>query len=52
MLATSQNLDRVATDCAPLESVVGAPRPARPSIVMNNDLAFAGLNTPLVFGKV
>ncbi len=51
-LAPSKNLVRVAPDCAPLDYVVGAPRQATPSIVMNNNFAFAGLNTSLVFGKV
>jgi 3-oxoacyl-[acyl-carrier-protein] synthase II len=51
-LAPTKNLAQVAPDCAPLDYVVGAPRQARPSIVMNNNFAFAGLNTSLVFGKI
>jgi 3-oxoacyl-[acyl-carrier-protein] synthase II len=51
-LAPTKNLAQVAPDCAPLDYVVGAPRQARPSIVMSNNFAFAGLNTSLVFGKV
>jgi 3-oxoacyl-(acyl-carrier-protein) synthase len=37
---------------APLEFVVGPAREASPRVVMNNNFAFAGLNTSLVFGKV
>jgi 3-oxoacyl-[acyl-carrier-protein] synthase II len=51
-LAPTKNLAQVAPDCAPLDYVVGTPRQARPSIVMNNNFAFAGLNTSLVFGRV
>jgi 3-oxoacyl-[acyl-carrier-protein] synthase II len=51
-LAPSRNLAEVAKDCAPLDYVMGAPREARPSIVMNNNFAFAGLNTSLVLARV
>lgn len=51
-LAPNRNLDRPHADCAPLEYVIGAPRAARPELVMNNNFAFAGLNASLVFKAV
>jgi len=51
-LAPTKNLVQVAPDCAPLDYVAGEPRQARPAIVMNNNFAFAGLNTSLVFGRI
>jgi 3-oxoacyl-[acyl-carrier-protein] synthase II len=48
-LAPNRNLARPHPECAPLAYVVGDARPARPRIVMNNNFAFAGLNTSLVF---
>jgi 3-oxoacyl-[acyl-carrier-protein] synthase II len=48
-LAPNKNLARPHPDCAPLDYVIGAPRQARPRIVMNNNFAFAGLNTSLIF---
>jgi 3-oxoacyl-[acyl-carrier-protein] synthase II len=51
-LAPNRNLARPHADCAPLDYVMGAPRAARPRIVMNNNFAFAGLNTSLLFRAV
>ena len=51
-LAPSRNLVQVAPDCAPLDYVIGAPREARPSVIMNNNFAFAGINTSLIFGRI
>jgi 3-oxoacyl-[acyl-carrier-protein] synthase II len=51
-LAPNRNLDRPDPECAPLDYVMGAPRQARPRILMNNNFAFAGLNTSLVFRAV
>ncbi len=50
-LAHGRNLEKVAPDCAPLDYVMGAPRESRPDVVMNNNFAFAGLNTSLVLGR-
>jgi len=48
-LAPNKNLARPHPDCAPLDYVMGAARQARPRVVMNNNFAFAGLNTSLIF---
>ncbi|HVP66832.1 MAG TPA: beta-ketoacyl-ACP synthase [Anaeromyxobacteraceae bacterium] len=49
-LAPSRNLREVAPDCARLDYVMGAPRDAHPKVIMNNNFAFAGINTSLLFG--
>lgn len=51
-LAPNRNLRTPHPDCAPLDYVIGAPRQAKPRIVMNNNFAFAGLNTSLIFQAV
>jgi 3-oxoacyl-[acyl-carrier-protein] synthase II len=51
-LAPNRNLARPHPDCASLDYVMGAPRATRPSLVMNNNFAFAGLNTSIVFKAV
>jgi 3-oxoacyl-[acyl-carrier-protein] synthase II len=48
-LAPNRNLARVAPDCAPLDYVAGGPRAVRPRLVVNDNFAFAGINTSLVF---
>jgi 3-oxoacyl-[acyl-carrier-protein] synthase II len=51
-LAVNRNLERVDPECAPLDYVMGECRAARPNIIMNNNFAFAGLNTSLVLRRV
>jgi 3-oxoacyl-[acyl-carrier-protein] synthase II len=51
-LAPTKNLERPHPDVAPLDYVFGPAREAKPTIVMNNNFAFAGLNTSLIFRKV
>ena len=51
-LAPSHNLETPDTACAPLDYIIGAPRQVSPTIVMNNNFAFAGLNTSLILRKV
>jgi 3-oxoacyl-[acyl-carrier-protein] synthase II len=51
-LAPNKNLDKPHADCAPLSYVIGPARPANPRIIMNNNFAFGGLNTSLIFGAI
>jgi len=51
-LAPTKNLERAHPDVAPLAFVSGAARDATPGVVMNNNFAFAGLNTSLIFRSV
>jgi 3-oxoacyl-[acyl-carrier-protein] synthase II len=51
-LAPNKNLDRVHPDCAPVGYVIGPARDARPRTIMNNNFAFGGLNTSLLFRSV
>jgi len=51
-LAPNKNLETPHPDVAPLDFVIGAPRAVRPRTIMNNNFAFAGLNTSLLFRAV
>lgn len=51
-LAPNKNLTRAHPDVAPLAYVIGPPREARPKTMMNNNFAFAGLNTSLILRAV
>jgi 3-oxoacyl-[acyl-carrier-protein] synthase II len=51
-LAPNRNLVTRHPDCAPLDYVIGSARQVRPKIVMNNNFAFAGLNTSLILKAV
>jgi 3-oxoacyl-[acyl-carrier-protein] synthase II len=51
-LAPNKNLAKPHADCAPLDYLIGDPRRAKPRVVMNNNFAFGGLNTSLVFRAV
>ncbi|MBI5548289.1 MAG: beta-ketoacyl-ACP synthase [Deltaproteobacteria bacterium] len=51
-LAPNKNLEKPDPKCAPLDYLMGAPREAKPSIVMSNNFAFAGINTSLIFKRV
>jgi 3-oxoacyl-[acyl-carrier-protein] synthase II len=48
----TRNLDEPDPDCAPLNHVRGACRPHRFRIGMNNNFAFGGINTSLLFARV
>ena len=50
-LAPTRTLDDVDPECAPLSYLTGAPREARPTFVMNNNFAFGGINTSLIFRR-
>jgi len=48
----TRNLETVDPRCAPLNFVRGAPQPkAKMDIVMNNNFAFGGINTSLLFRR-
>lgn len=51
-LAPTKNLEHRHPDVAPLALLSGDARDAKPSVVMNNNFAFAGLNTSLIFRSV
>ncbi len=51
-IAPTRNLTEVDPRCAPLDYVRGDCREATLHRVMNNNFAFGGINTSLVFGKV
>jgi 3-oxoacyl-[acyl-carrier-protein] synthase II len=51
-LAPTKNLERRHPDVAPIDLLVGDARVARPKVVMNNNFAFGGLNTSLIFRAV
>jgi 3-oxoacyl-[acyl-carrier-protein] synthase II len=48
-MAPSKNLQNPAPDTAPINHVIGPPREARFHIGMNNNFAFGGINTSLIF---
>jgi len=51
-LAPTKNLESRHPDVAPLTLLSGDAREAKPKVVMNNNFAFAGLNTSLIFRAV
>lgn len=48
----TRNLIEVDERCAPLDYVKGAARDLRTTRIMNNNFAFGGINTSLIFGRV
>ena len=50
-IAANRNLDAVDERCAALDYVRGAARVATLDRVINNNFAFGGINTSLVFGR-
>ncbi len=50
-VAPTLNLAHVDPECAPLDYVMGAPRPLDAEYVMSNNFAFGGVNTSLVFRR-
>ncbi len=49
--APSLGLDQVDTRCAPLNYLMGDGLELNTDIVMNNNFAFGGINTSLIFGR-
>ena len=45
------NLDSIDPRCGELDYLVGAPRPMQHEFVMNNNFAFGGINTSLIFRR-
>jgi 3-oxoacyl-[acyl-carrier-protein] synthase II len=48
----TRNLERVDPRCAPLDYIMGGPRPMRLERVMSNNFAFGGINTSLILGRI
>lgn len=51
-VAPTRNLDKVDPRCAPLDYVREEPRQLRLDCVMNNNFAFGGINTSLIFRRL
>jgi 3-oxoacyl-[acyl-carrier-protein] synthase II len=51
-IAANRNLDELDERCAGLDYVRGSARPARIDVVLNNNFAFGGINTSLVFRRI
>ncbi|MBU0513149.1 MAG: beta-ketoacyl-[acyl-carrier-protein] synthase family protein [Proteobacteria bacterium] len=51
-VAPTRNLDKPDPELAPLDHVIGEPRQFDFSTAMNNNFAFGGVNTSLIFTKV
>lgn len=49
--APTLNLDNPDPECAPLDYIVGDGRPLDVEYVMNNNFAFGGINTSLIFRR-
>jgi 3-oxoacyl-[acyl-carrier-protein] synthase II len=49
--APTLNLDNVDPDCGELDYIAGSSRQINAAYVMNNNFAFGGVNTSLVFGR-
>ena len=50
-LAPTRTLENPDPRCAPLDHIMGAARDAAPEFVMNNNFAFGGINTSLIFRR-
>ena len=46
------NLSEVDPKCAPLDYITGDGREIQTDYVMNNNFAFGGINTSLIFKKI
>ena len=46
------NLKELDPECAPLDYITGDGRTIETEYVMNNNFAFGGINTSLIFKKV
>jgi 3-oxoacyl-[acyl-carrier-protein] synthase II len=51
-VANTRNLKAVDERCALLEYVRNEPRALQPSVLMNNNFAFGGINTALIFRRI
>lgn len=51
-IAANRNLDQLDERCAQLDYVCGTARPAQLDTVINNNFAFGGINTSLVFRRL
>jgi len=51
-LAPNKNLDKPDPKIPALDFVMGAPRQARPNIIMTNNFAFAGINTSIILKRM
>ncbi|MCX5858743.1 MAG: beta-ketoacyl-ACP synthase, partial [Proteobacteria bacterium] len=51
-IAPTRNLFKPDPELAPLNHVMGDPRDCRFRVAMNNNFAFGGINTSLIFSKV
>jgi 3-oxoacyl-[acyl-carrier-protein] synthase II len=50
-IAANRNLELVDDRCAPLDYVRGSARAAKLDVIINNNFAFGGINTSLVFRR-
>ncbi len=50
-LVPTRTLEHPDPKCAPLAHIQGDPREARPTFLMNNNFAFGGVNTSLIFRR-
>lgn len=50
-IAPNRNLDELDDRCAPLDYVRGSAREADLRVIMNNNFAFGGINTTLIFAR-
>jgi len=51
-LAPNKNLDKPDPKIPALDFVMGAPRQARPNVIMTNNFAFAGINTSIILRRM
>lgn len=51
-ISPTRNLENVDPDCAPIHYIRGETRQANVSIGMNNNFAFGGVNTALIFSLI
>ena len=51
-IAPTRNLETPDPNCAPIQHVTGGVRDTKFSIGMNNNFAFGGVNTSLIFKKI
>jgi 3-oxoacyl-[acyl-carrier-protein] synthase II len=49
--APTINLENIDPECAPLDYVLGEGRDLDAEYVMNNNFAFGGINTSLIFRR-
>lgn len=52
ILIPTRNLHEVDTRCAPLNYLRELEGDAKPQVVMNNNFAFGGINTSMIFRKL